>query len=72
MSWRCTTTPRRYVAALLTQAAGDLTFKAGDQIEVVQRTPSTEDWWTGRLNGVQGVFPGYVRTDSPSNYVREA
>ncbi|WFC94630.1 BAR adaptor protein Hob1 [Malassezia brasiliensis] len=56
-----------YVVALYdytATAAGDLTFKAGDQIEVVQRTPSTEDWWTGRLNGVQGVFPG--------NYVREA
>ncbi|KAI3626840.1 hob1 [Malassezia furfur] len=56
-----------YVVALYdytATAAGDLTFKAGDRIEVVQRTPSTEDWWTGRLNGVQGVFPG--------NYVREA
>jgi amphiphysin len=26
--------------------------------EVVERTASTEDWWTGKLNGVQGVFPG--------------
>lgn len=56
-----------YVVALYdytATAAGDLSFKAGDRIEVLQRTPSTEDWWTGRLNGVQGVFPG--------NYVREA
>jgi amphiphysin len=40
------------------QADGDLDFKAGDHIEIVERTPSTEDWWTGRLNGRQGVFPG--------------
>jgi hypothetical protein len=24
----------------------------------VERTASTEDWWTGRLRGQQGVFPG--------------
>ena len=35
-----------------------LDFKAGDRIEVVERTQSTEDWWTGRINGRQGVFPG--------------
>lgn len=40
------------------QADGDLTFKAGDLIEVVEKTPSSEDWWTGKINGVQGVFPG--------------
>ena len=33
-------------------------FKAGDRIEVVQKSDSTEDWWTGKLNGRQGVFPG--------------
>ncbi|WFD07019.1 BAR adaptor protein Hob1 [Malassezia vespertilionis] len=52
-----------YVIALYdyaAQAAGDLSFSAGDRIEVVERTPSTEDWWTGTLNGMQGVFPGYV------------
>ena len=40
------------------QAEGDLSFKAGDRIEVVERTENAEDWWTGRLNGQQGVFPG--------------
>lgn len=40
------------------QAAGDLTFSAGDRIEVVTRTDEENDWWTGKLNGVQGVFPG--------------
>ncbi|PVV02518.1 hypothetical protein BB560_003024 [Smittium megazygosporum] len=41
--------------------AGDLNFKANDVIEILERTDSQEDWWTGRLNGVVGVFP--------SNYV---
>ena len=42
------------------QAAGDLSFSAGDRIEVVEKTASTEDWWTGIAGGVQGIFPGYV------------
>ncbi|KAI1298105.1 hypothetical protein EDD11_006877 [Mortierella claussenii] len=45
------------------QQAGDLSFKKDDRIELVERTGSTEDWWTGKLNGRQGVFPG--------NYVQE-
>ncbi|KAK7029701.1 BAR adaptor protein Hob1 [Paramarasmius palmivorus] len=45
------------------QAEGDLSFRVGDQIEIVEKTGSAEDWWTGRLNGQQGVFPG--------NYVQE-
>lgn len=56
-----------YVVALFdfaAQAEGDLDFKVGDRIEVIERTDSTEDWWTGRLDGRQGVFPG--------NYVQEA
>ena len=40
------------------QADGDLDFKVGDRIEVIERTESTEDWWKGRLNGRTGVFPG--------------
>ncbi|KAG5646869.1 hypothetical protein DXG03_001945 [Asterophora parasitica] len=46
------------------QADGDLSFNTGDRIEVVERTGNTEDWWTGKLNGQQGVFPG--------NYVQDA
>jgi hypothetical protein len=46
------------------QAAGDLGFLTGDRIELVERTGSVEDWWTGKLDGRQGVFPG--------NYVQEA
>lgn len=40
------------------QADGDLSFAAGDKIEVVTRTDAENDWWTGKLNGQQGVFPG--------------
>lgn len=44
------------------QADGDLSFKVGDRIEIVKKTESQEDWWTGRLNGMEGVFPGnYVQ-----------
>ncbi|KAI9023087.1 hypothetical protein CLU79DRAFT_750221 [Phycomyces nitens] len=54
-----------YVLALYdyqAQAAGDLSFKKDDKIEVVQRTQDANDWWTGRVNGVTGIFPGnYVR-----------
>jgi amphiphysin len=59
--------PVQYVVALydfVAQADGDLSFSAGDRIEIVERSQSAEDWWTGRLNGRQGVFPG--------NYVQEA
>lgn len=54
-----------YVTALYDYAAtaeGDLTFATGDRIELVKKTDSSEDWWTGRINGVEGVFPGnYVQ-----------
>lgn len=45
------------------QQDGDLSFKKDDRIEIVERTDSTQDWWTGKVNGRQGVFPG--------NYVKE-
>jgi len=53
--------PKQYVVALYdfeAQADGDLSFRTGDRIEVMEKTASSEDWWTGKLNGVQGVFPG--------------
>ena len=40
------------------QAEGDLSFKAGDVIEIVKRTPNENEWWTGKLNGKSGDFPG--------------
>ena len=55
------TPPVDYVVALYdfaAQAEGDLDFKVGDRIEVVERSGSSEDWWTGRLDGRTGVFPG--------------
>lgn len=58
---------KSYVTALYDYAAqsdGDLSFKAGDRIEVVQRTADTNDWWTGLINGMQGLFP--------ANYVEQA
>ncbi|KAJ3541277.1 hypothetical protein NMY22_g3948 [Coprinellus aureogranulatus] len=50
-----------YVTAIYdfdAQAEGDLSFREGDRIELVKKTDSQEDWWTGRLNGREGVFPG--------------
>jgi hypothetical protein len=50
--------------ALTIKAAGDLSFSAGDRIEIIERTESSEDWWTGKVNGKQGIFPGnYTQTD---------
>jgi len=59
--------PASYVVALYdftAQADGDLDFRVGDRIQVIERTENTEDWWKGRLDGREGVFPG--------NYVQEA
>ncbi|KAF8323337.1 BAR-domain-containing protein [Clavulina sp. PMI_390] len=57
----------QYVVALYdfaAQADGDLSFSVGDRIEIVKRTPNQEDWWTGRVNGQEGVFPGnYVQDE---------
>ncbi|KAF8594823.1 SH3-domain-containing protein [Ceratobasidium sp. AG-I] len=38
-----------------TDDPADLNFKAGDVIELIEET--SEDWWTGRLNGKEGMFP---------------
>jgi amphiphysin len=51
--------------SLMIQAEGDLSFAAGDRIELVERTENADDWWTGRLNGVTGIFPGtYTQVDA--------
>jgi len=39
------------------QEEGDLTFKKGDIIIVVKKSDSTDDWWTGRMDSREGVFP---------------
>ncbi|PMD23612.1 hypothetical protein NA56DRAFT_701012 [Hyaloscypha hepaticicola] len=44
------------------QAEGDLSFTAGDVIEIVTRTNNENEWWIGKLNGKEGQFPGnYVK-----------
>ncbi|CAJ2502843.1 Uu.00g102370.m01.CDS01 [Anthostomella pinea] len=44
------------------QAEGDLTFRAGDVIEIVSRTQNENEWWIGKAHGKQGQFPGnYVK-----------
>jgi amphiphysin len=39
------------------QAEGDLTFKAGDRIEIIRKGDDANEWWIGRLNGEEGQFP---------------
>ncbi|KAG0357255.1 hypothetical protein BGZ54_000395 [Gamsiella multidivaricata] len=39
------------------EQATDLSFKKGDRITVTKKTPSRDDWWTGRCNGREGIFP---------------
>ncbi|KAJ7178865.1 hypothetical protein C8R43DRAFT_974515, partial [Mycena crocata] len=47
------------------QNSNDLSFRAGDTIEIVAETNA--DWWTGRYNGRQGLFPSnYVEKLSPT------
>ncbi|GAB1313864.1 BAR adaptor protein Hob1 [Madurella fahalii] len=63
------TTPKPEVVTALydysAQAEGDLSFRAGDTIEIVTRTANENEWWTGRLRGKQGQFPGnYVKLNT--------
>ncbi|KAK4556981.1 BAR adaptor protein Hob1 [Recurvomyces mirabilis] len=47
------------------QAEGDLSFSAGDVIDVVTRTNNENEWWVGKIGVRQGQFPGnYVQLDS--------
>lgn len=39
------------------EQSGDLTFRKGDIITIVQKSDSTDDWWTGKIGGQQGIFP---------------
>lgn len=36
---------------------GDLSFQKGDKITILKRTESQNDWWSGRVNGKEGIFP---------------
>ncbi|KAK4153220.1 hypothetical protein C8A00DRAFT_43847 [Chaetomidium leptoderma] len=47
------------------QAEGDLSFRAGEVIEVVTRTGEGNEWWRGRVGGKEGQFPGnYVKLNT--------
>ncbi|KAI5960534.1 hypothetical protein KGF57_001930 [Candida theae] len=39
------------------EQSGDLPFKKGDVIDILKKTDTVDDWWTGRNNGVTGIFP---------------
>ncbi|KAL9057321.1 MAG: hypothetical protein Q9162_002395 [Coniocarpon cinnabarinum] len=44
------------------QQHGDLSFSEGDVIEIIHRTDDQNEWWTGRVGGREGQFPGnYVQ-----------
>ncbi|KAF4462342.1 hypothetical protein FALBO_10845 [Fusarium albosuccineum] len=65
---RLTTPAAETVTALYdyaAQAEGDLSFRTGDVIEIIQRTQNENEWWSGRLQGKEGQFPGnYVQLNS--------
>jgi len=42
------------------QAEGDLSFSAGEVIEIVQRTSNPNEWWTGKIGKRSGQFPGMI------------
>ncbi|KAJ3549286.1 hypothetical protein NMY22_g938 [Coprinellus aureogranulatus] len=39
------------------QESGDLSFEKGDVITILKKSNSTDDWWTGKLSGREGIFP---------------
>ncbi|KIW93672.1 uncharacterized protein Z519_06277 [Cladophialophora bantiana CBS 173.52] len=52
------------------QAEGDLSFLTGDVIEIVSRTQNENEWWTGRVNGREGQFPGKCGFFFPQLFLR--
>ncbi|EDO15686.1 hypothetical protein Kpol_1008p25 [Vanderwaltozyma polyspora DSM 70294] len=39
------------------EESGDLRFKKGDVITILKKSDSQDDWWTGRVNTSEGIFP---------------
>jgi len=37
--------------------SGDLSFSKGDVIIITRKSDSSNDWWTGKIRGRQGIFP---------------
>ncbi|KAK0905268.1 hypothetical protein LTR57_018388 [Friedmanniomyces endolithicus] len=63
--------PAEYVTAMYDfegQDAGDLVFREGERILVLERTGVVEDWWVGEVVGREGERGG--RGSFPGNYVR--
>ncbi|KAL9062381.1 MAG: hypothetical protein Q9157_008970 [Trypethelium eluteriae] len=46
------------------QAEGDLSFTAGDTIEIIERSSNENEWWTGRVGMKSGQFPELVNIHS--------
>ncbi|THH11770.1 hypothetical protein EW145_g431 [Phellinidium pouzarii] len=36
---------------------GDLSFNKGQVITITKKSNKTDDWWTGKANGREGIFP---------------
>jgi hypothetical protein len=58
-------TEEKYAVALHDFAGGvdgDLPFAIGDRILVKKHSESSDEWWTGELRGMTGIFPAnYVK-----------
>lgn len=39
------------------EQSGDLPFTKGDVIDIIKKSDTSDDWWTGRNNGATGIFP---------------
>lgn len=37
--------------------AGDLSFSKGQVITVTEKNEDTNTWWTGKVDGREGMFP---------------
>lgn len=46
---------------------GDLSFRVGDLIEVLEKSDKNHDWWKGRLGDQTGMFPGKFPKSSTSD-----
>lgn len=41
----------------LAEQEGDLPFKKGDYITILKKSETEDDWWSGKCNGKEGIFP---------------